>query len=319
MMRFKKEKEKELGSNSGIRNIANIVFPWLENVLFGMLAAWISARVDLAFDIKLIYIMVMGLMYGVTHSVFAAVVCSIVFYLGFWVNGRTEINMNMVQMFVVHMFIAFVSGYVTTCKNIENKVLKDSYARLENMYEKIREKVSDTKKAAAMLAEQLRTSDYSISKVYSVIKKIESMDMIDLLNELPTLVSDFTGFRNVALFTAGYKGDKFNFHSATEDALLHMDNLKEFKLEDSNIKREVLVNRNVYISTKLESEIQGAIIPVQYNNFGIVIGVIVIKDIPFDKMNTNTEFVLDFLRTLVSDYFTKVVRYKEGEKLQAEG
>lgn len=295
------------------------VLPWLENIAFGLLSLWISSRVSLDFDIRLLYIMVLGLIYGEAHSIFAAsfslaIACPILLTQDQLGN---EIYIKIFEMFISFFLVAIISGFSKTGSIVETKILHDSYARLELLYSKAGRDLSDAKKAAVVLADQLKTSEQSYGKLYSIIKKIEDLETNELLETVLEVVNELTGFDKSALYIVGNDGITLDLLGSKCLQDLRISD-RQTPLFDGKIMMKIIENGRVYLNLKMTRGIPDAVIPIQNLMSGMTYGVITISDIDFDKMSAYTRQMFNFTGELLSNYLTKSIRKKNLNPFNAD-
>lgn len=302
-----------------VRATMKMILPWVENIVFSLFSVWVNAVFGLPFDIRLLYIMLMGLIYGVVQSTTAAVLCFTVGYLLHMFEMGVGIDIVVLETLIAFLFVALVSGFSATAKQLENKLLKDSYGRLECLYSKLKNNVSEARKAAATLSEQLKTSENSFGKLYSMIKKLENWTVNELLDEIPGMLKELTGFKDIVVYLLATDGKSFFYRSSTLLTTDRETTKQSVDLEDQEIMQEVFEKKKLYINIRPGNRASGAIISVQDKIHQRVSGVVMIKDIPFEKLNVNTEYMLNFVEELISDYLSKAIRREEFESKHGEG
>lgn len=298
---YKLNEDFPINKNTGFRRF----LPWIENAVFGLLILWVSRKFSFSFDIRLIYIIVMGLLYGQVHSIFAAVVCLSpeLFGLSAQELFGDKSDIKFVETFVTFLFVAVISGFSKSGNRIEMKIIRQSYARLEKLYREARQDLSDARKAALVLAEQIKTSEQSYGKIYNVIKFLENLETNELLERAPEVVKDLTGFDKTALYLVGH--DRITLVLCSHLQSLWV--MGKTMILDEEITEEVIENGRLYINSQMKKAIPDAIIPIQNRTIGMVQGVIAVWGIPFDKMSGYTRHTLNFTGDLLSDYFTKLM------------
>jgi UDP-glucose 4-epimerase len=311
-MQLKKLRKKHINLN--FKKYKRVVLsvkrtlPWMENILLCLLAVWISDRISLTFDPKLICIMIIGLFYGVVHSVIAIFLCTGFSYLLFANQYVFEANLNVLETTLVYFFIALISGFVTTSKALENKKLSDSYARLEQLYLKIRKDFSDKRKAASIMAEQIRTTENNYGKILDIIKMQSNLTVDEILMGIPDIVLELTGFKDIELYMAVDEGKKFDYYCCADSENKIFELKQSIHFNDENSILEVLNKGNIYINTLQNDNVPGVIIPLLNNNAGKLAGIISIKYIPFMKLSVNTEYMLHFLGEFLSNRYSNSAR-----------
>lgn len=282
------------------------ILPWFENIFLGLLSLWISNKILLNFDIRILYIMVMGLMYGVKHSIFSsALSISLICYFYHSQNMfGSEVNIKVFELFISFILIAIISGLSKTNTNLEIKVIRDAYNRLERLNHKAEKDLTDAKRAVVVLTEQLKTSQQSYGSLYKIIKKLEGLESEEVLEKVPEVVKELTGIDSSVLYIVKGGGDVvqlFRPEALTNEGIPS----PAIFIIDEEIIRQVVHNQRAYINSKMKKGVPDAAIPIKNINSGIICGVIAISNIPFQKMSEYTLQMLNFTGELISDYLTK--------------
>lgn len=291
--RISQTKKTKRPINSGI---IKKVLPLLESIIFSLLSVWISLKINLPFDIKYILIITMGIMYGVRYSIASALICILLSNTMLFSPLSALQNADALMTFASYLFIAMISGFNATARSLEINRLNDSHKRLENLYLKIRRVVSDTRKSASMLAEQLKNSEQSFGKLFGIVKKLEILTANEILSKASEIAEELTNLKNAAFYL----------------------NCEEVINDDPEIAKEILEKGNVYINITLKSGVPDVVIPVRNYLDKTTIGVIVINRVPFDRININTEYIFYFTGEILSHYYTqasqsdKPVRPRKG-------
>lgn len=248
----------------------------------------------------------MGLMYGVKHSIFSsALSISLICYFYHSQNMfGSEVNIKVFELFISFILIAIISGLSKTNTNLEIKVIRDAYNRLERLNHKAEKDLTDAKRAVVVLTEQLKTSQQSYGSLYKIIKKLEGLESEEVLEKVPEVVKELTGIDSSVLYIVKGGGDVvqlFRPEALTNEGIPS----PAIFIIDEEIIRQVVHNQRAYINSKMKKGVPDAAIPIKNINSGIICGVIAISNIPFQKMSEYTLQMLNFTGELISDYLTK--------------
>jgi nucleoside-diphosphate-sugar epimerase len=287
-----------------IINSLKMLLPWGESIFLCALSVWISDKTKLLIDPRLICIMIIGLMYGTKYSITAAFLCFI-----FSVKQFIDITkINVLEIIIAYLFTALISGFSISSKNIENKSLKESYSRLEQLHLRIKKDFSENKKEAYIMAEQIRTTENNFVKIPDIIRELIDFNTDKILARIPEIVFELTGFKYVELYMDADGENRFDFLCSLYPEYNIYKAKKSYDFTDKNEIIEILHIGNVYIKTHQDVNIPDAIIPLLNYNIGKIAGIIAIKHISFIKFNLKTECMLKFIGELLSSCFSNSVK-----------
>lgn len=258
--------------------------PWIEAIVFSFLIVMVGKYLNFTYDLAIVLIMIMGMVYGVRISLTSALLCFLFYYIP--VYNKTPIDIFSIEKVFAYVSIALISGYKKSINTGSKEIQRDTYYRLEKLYGKVRNNLSESRKAASVLAEQLKTSENSYIKFYKIIKKLES-SLSSIKDVIPDIIKELTGFKNVELIEC-------------------------FEPQDNLIGVEqILVNtqksNEIYLCSELNNSI-GAVIPLFNRITKKVDNLILIKDIPFENININTELCINLIHEIVTDYYEKSIK-----------
>lgn len=283
-----------------MRKCIDKALPWAENTILCIFSVWIYCSLNLPFDARFICIMTIGLVNGVLHSIAAVMLCT-VFSCFFPGNGIAEITgPDLLKTVIAYLFTAIVSGFAITRKRLELKELKESYGSLEKLYLQIRKDLSNKRKAASLMAEQIRTTEKCFGRMLGVIRKLNTFPAGGIILNMPDIISELTGFRDVELYLFLEEDDCFEFVCSTARDLDNAKTKKTFDLLNERVKSAVINNGNIYFSTFQDGIMPAVIMPLQHRGNGRTEVIIVIRNVPFRELNINTEYILNFVKELMS-------------------
>lgn len=270
---------------------------WIENIIFSFSIVIFNKLTNNVLDLSIIMVMVMSMMYGVKSGIISSFLISIFMMLP--IIEKTNIDIFLFEKLIFNLFIAFVSGYKLSSKNKEIVLIKNSYERLEKSFLKIKGNLSEMRKSASILAEQLKTSDNSYYKTYNSIKMLENKTKNDILLTIPSVVTELTGYYDMIIHCEKIE---FNDNIKIPEKVQYIKTLDKINSDHARLILEVYEKKELYINLNSENGI-GVVIPVKNNND--VEAAIIVRDIPFDRMNINTEYLIRFVADILSDYYQK--------------
>lgn len=284
---FKRSKKKTF-SDKISNNIVILTWkrykPWIEAAIFSFLVISFTKYMNSSYDTAVIIIMILGLIYGINVALFAVGLCMAFYYIPFY--KPVQIDIYAIERFFAYLSIALISGYKKTAEFKSKRIQSETHIELEKLFGIVQTDLVDTRKSASLLAEELKTSEYSYPTLYNAIKKLNDNEN-QIMEILPEVIFELTGFSDITIET------KNNLSQDLPD-----------------IENEIILNsfeRNrIYFSTEFKSSIR-IIIPLFNKKTNTVDSLIVLRNIPFEQMNVNLESRINFIYNLVTDYYNNNV------------
>lgn len=232
-------------------------------------------------DIRILYIMVMGMMHGVGQSALAAGICCAGLIFVTVSQGGPVYWIVLIERCILYIYLSLVSGYCRTDSKIELKILKESYARLSVLYRKLKENHILLNAEAEALSQQVKTAECSFGKLYRIIKGLEGLTLQELLNQMPRLVYELTGVSGAKFFQVNEQ-------------------------EGEDVSRFLeLASKEAYFNFNRLEGLPDVILQVRNNETEEAFGAITIDTIPIETMAASKEHQLRFAGEFLSDFVTK--------------
>lgn len=280
---FKRSKKKTLSekiSNNKLVLAWKKLKPWVEGAIFSFLVILFMKYINSSYDIAVVFIMIFGLVYGINVALFSVGLCMAFYYMPFY--KPVQIDIYAIERLVAYLSIALISGYKKSAQLKSERIQSETHIELEKLFGIVQTDLVDTRKSASLLAEELKTSEYSYSTIYNAIKKLND-NVNQIMDILPEVIYELTGFSDITIETR--------------------NNLSK---DLPDVETEIIVNafekNRIYFSTEFKSSIR-IIIPIFNISSNTVDSLIVLRNIPFEQMNVNLESRINFIYKLATDYY----------------
>jgi len=275
--------DKLYGVSGKIKFVWKKYKAWIEATIFSFLVTEFMKYTGFNYDIGIVLVMIIGLTYGINAALYTGILCLLLHYLPFSDSILPELmNLNTLERVLAYFSIALISGYKKSVEIKENKIKKVTHIELEELFKTVQADLVNTRKSASLLTEQLKTYEYSYSTIYNAVKKLNE-NRNRIMQVLPEVIIELTGFKEVKLET---RNDLSKYEPGLEYDLV----------KNSFEKNEVFFN------TQMKSSIR-VIVPVFNKKSNKVDSLIVIRNVPFEKMNVNVESQMHFIYNLVTDFY----------------
>ncbi|WP_166242816.1 NAD-dependent epimerase/dehydratase family protein [Paenibacillus turpanensis] len=289
--------------------------PYLENGIAFLLAVWLTSifNDDLYnfIDFGLLYIIVMGALYGSKQSIIAVIMSTALSAYQSIINGRELVSLlydtDFFFQLAVYIFIGLVVGYSTERKNRLLEAKTDQVTVLEDKYSFLSEVYEDTRMVKAELQQQIMNNGDSFGKIYSVIKELESLEPEHIFTSTIHVVESIMKAKTVSIYSVN-KYQSYLRLVARSNTDLPID--KSLKVEDHDYLRGLMKSQTVFMNRKLEAGIPLMAAPVLSK--GEVIAVIELHDIEFEHFTMYYQNLLKIVADLISSTLTRAHSYVEA-------
>ncbi|MCT4688363.1 NAD-dependent epimerase/dehydratase family protein [Vallitalea sp.] len=298
------------------------ILPYLENFIGFMIIAVFSymqiLREDIAYnyywDYKLIYIILIGIVYGIKQvSIAIALSCllQIVLYL---YTGRDIIsffyNVDNITHLSIYILIGLIIGYVIDRKNRDIRFTNEAYDQSLEDYSFLNQIYDSILIQKNKLENQIIDSNDSFAKIYETTAKLESVEVEDIYTGAINVIEKIMKTDRVTLYILD--NTKSFMRLVAKSKKLGKSIPVSVKVSDYDEIQDVINNKGVYVNRKLKPNIPILISPV-YDNEDVV-GIVSIHNVKFEELSLYYENLFHVVMRLISSSLSRAYRYKEDTK-----
>lgn len=210
------EKEDNRSSNGTMGEwLGNIrrkfdILAYLENFLIFFFICFLtiisqSATYQYILDFKLIYIVIIGAVYGLKQAFLSSILsCTLYIYLyiqeGKSIGSVVEGTNSLLQL-SFYMLIGIVVGYMIDSKNTEIKAKENMLRSEEEKYDFLNTMYNETLMIKEELCEQVISTQDSYGKVYSMLKQLEGFDTKEVFLGGIAVLEDIMKSDNISIYS----------------------------------------------------------------------------------------------------------------------
>lgn len=315
LITFKKEENFKSAKYKKINRFLKPFKAYIENIMLFILVYFLSKLISprnylfLMMDIKLLYIIVIGIVYGSKQSLLATLLSCLLLIreklsLGISIVSIFVLNESLVQI-LTYILIGVYVGYASDYKNIAIRNLKNEKKRQEEDYiflEDLYNKTYDEKKE---LEEKVIASKDSFGKIYSVVRELDSLEPQYIFKSSIDILESFLESNRIAIYILKNKFLRLNVKS--KDSSFKPPNTISFDkldmLKNSIEKGEIFVNRNLQLGVPM------MVAPIKKGNK--LIAMIMIEELEFSKMTLYYENLFKVISNLIETSIIKAYDYEE--------
>jgi len=258
--------KKKKVSRTGVAYIENIIF-FLVIAFLQWSHLFIDTKFfDLKIDYSIIYIIIMGILWGQRQAYLAMILSSALFIGGNLLSGIDIVTFvytpeNLLRL-AAYLLVGMVTGYSIERKNrdLESKDLtiqsqKNKYSFLTDVY-------NETKIIKNELENQIIDTEDSFGVIYGIIQKLDSLEIEKIFSSAIGAVERIMKTDSVSIYTLNIGGGN-NFMRLRSRSVLLEDKIPN-SIKISNFKElgEVIKTKSIYVNRKLDPNIPVMMAPV---------------------------------------------------------
>lgn len=298
------------------------ILPYLENLIGFLIVAVFSymqlLHEDVAYnynwDYKLIYIILIGIVYGIKQvSIAIALSCSlqIVLYL---YTGRDIIsffyNVDNIAHLSIYILIGLIIGYVIDRKNRDIIFTNEAYDQSVEDYSFLNKIYNRILIQKNKLENQIIDSNDSFAKIYETTAKLESVEVEDVYTGAINVIEKIMKTDRVTLYILDNTQQFMRLVAKSKK--LGKSIPVSVKVSDYTEIQDVIISKGVYVNRKLKPNIPILISPV-YDNEDVV-AIVSIHDVKFEELSLYYENLFHVVMRLISSSLSRAYRYKEDTR-----
>ncbi|OUN00769.1 MAG: hypothetical protein BAA02_05665 [Paenibacillaceae bacterium ZCTH02-B3] len=307
-------KSKGVGVGVRIRRFFGRVAPFLEHAVVFALVAWlILAQPSWAAafpDLKLLYIVLMGVLLGWAHAAVAVALSWGLHVYDLLVSGRDLLVLvhdpNFFFQLAAYLIVGLVTGYAIERKKRALKQQEEQAAALEERYRLLREVYDETRVLKDELYEQILNHRESFGKIRAATRALESLEPEVILTSLAGAVENVLRTESVAVYITGRFGEPLRLAARSAGC----DAPPVLQAETSPWLRRLLEERLVFVNRELHPEAPLMAAPVEDGR--TVRAVIAVFDLPFARMSLHYRLLLAQTADLASSALRRAVLHEEA-------
>lgn len=292
------------------------VLPFVENICAFGLTALLSFTVkeygiDMI-DFKLVYILLLGTMYGTRQSIIA-VLLSTVLYVQETLNyGYDLISLlydpGSLARVVVYLFVGTVVGYTIDKKNREIDSRNLQWESLDERYHFLNQIYSDTRKVKEELQNQIVNSQDSFGKIYSITKELDGLEPNSIFNGAVKVLETIMKSKSVSIYTINEKNPYYmRLKAKSNNKDLHIPS--SVKIDENPYIKKMIQTKGLYINKELTLERPLFMAPVV--NQDHTVAIISIHHLEFENFTLYKQNLFKVIVSLISSALSRAFHYLE--------
>jgi UDP-glucuronate decarboxylase len=267
---------------------------YIESIIFFLFVAFLQwgnlffniKLPDLKIDYSIIYIIIMGIMWGQTQA-YIAMILSAGLYVGMSLFAGADIVTfvytpeNLMRL-AAYILVGIVTGYSIERKNRDLESRNLSIQNLQNKYAFLSDIYNETRIVKNELENQIIETEDSFSAIYKIIQEVDSLEIEKVFSGAISAIERIMRTNQVSIYTLSNDSSN-NFMRLKARSLVLLDHVpNSIKISDFTELRQVIQTKSTYVNRTFKSGIPVMISPVLDDKN--VIAVISIHSTPFENL-----------------------------------
>ena len=308
-----KQKKKPVKAIAYIENI--VLFVFVAFLQWGNLFFNIKLP-DLKIDYSIIYIILMGIMWGQTQA-YIAMILSAGLYVGMSLFAGADIVTffytpeNLIRI-AAYIIVGIVTGYSIERKNRELESRELSIQNLQNKYSFLSDVYTETRIVKNELENQIIETEDSFSAIYKIIQEVDSLEIEKVFSGAISAIERIMRTNQVSIYTLS-SDDSNNFMRLKARSLVLLDKVpNSIKISDFNELRQVIQTKSTYINRNFTPKIPVMMAPVLEEKD--VIAVISIHSTAFENLTMHYENLFQTVVGLITNALKRAYFFEASLK-----
>jgi len=308
-----REKKKPFKVIAYIENI--LLFAFVAFLQWGNLLFNIKLP-DLKIDYSIIYIIIMGIMWGQTQA-YIAMLLSAGLYVGMNLFTGADIVTfiytpeNLIRI-AAYVLVGIVTGYSIERKNRELESRNLSIQNLQNKYAFLSDIYTETRIVKNELENQIIETEDSFSAIYKIIQEVDSLEIEKVFSGAISAIERIMRTNQVSIYTLS-NDESNNFMRLKARSLILLDKVpNSIKISDFNELRQVIQTKSTYINRSFTPKIPIMMAPVLEEKN--VIAVISIHGTAFENLTMHYENLFQTVVGLITNALKRAYFFEASLK-----
>lgn len=293
------------------------IVPYIENILSFIILIIIitvmekSAMTSIV-DLKLVYIAVISIVYGVNQSAIAIALASIFYVISMITNGESLFgliyNPNTLLNISLYVFIGTVLGYSIDSNKHKIAEEKEKYKELKSKFDFMYGLYNETIEINREIEHQIATTEDSFGKIYKITTELDSLEPENVFSKTIDVVEKIMKSNSVAIYTVASNEQYLRLIAESKNNSLELS--KSININDNIDFKSVVFEKKTYVNKKLDKDMPIMMAPVIINDKAKAL--ILIYDINFNEVNLYKVNLLNILASLIKSSLEKAYKYEEA-------
>lgn len=264
------------------------------------------------FDLMIVYIIMMGIMWGNKQSAIAVVLSGM-----FYFRESMKMGMDLVSLLYdpstllqisIYILVGVSIGYTVDRKNREIEFNNMKLEDMEEKYSFVNDLYNETRAIKDELHKQIAGSRDSFGQVYNIIRELDSLQSKDVFNASIGVLENIMQSNQIAIYIISK--NSFFLRLIAKSKKMDNDVAKSIRIEDNPEIKIMIESKVIFVNKNINPKLPILMAPVVDNDK--VVAIVAIQKIKFENMTLYYQNLFKVVISLISASINKAYRYEEA-------
>jgi len=264
------------------------------------------------FDLRIVYIILMGIMWGTKQSTIAVVLSGMLYFGDSLRMGKDFVSLlydpSTLLQISIYILIGVSIGYTVDKKNREAEFHKMKLENLDEKYSFVNDLYHETRAIKDELQRQITGSRDSFGKVYNIIRELDSLQSKDVFNASVGVLENIMQSNQIAIYIISR--NSFFLRLIAKSKKVDNDIQKSIRIEDNPEIMTLIESKEIFVNKDLNPQLPMLMAAVVNNDK--VVAVVAIQKVKFENMTLYYQNLFKIVIGLISASINKAYRYEEA-------
>lgn len=310
--KMKKEKEKKPERFSSIKKI----LPYIENLLALVVVFLLSKfskdyGLDIDIDFKLVYIIVIGIVYGLKQSSISVILSCLLFIWEINERGQDILsllyNADTLIRFCLYIFVGGALGYSIDIKKHEIDNKNDEIEEIKEKFDFLYDMYDESKLVREELQNQIISTEDSFGKIYKITSSLNTLEPEKVFGATVGVIEEIMKSKDVFIFSVSKTQNYLRLISSSKESKVNVP--KSLKVQDFPEIERLIYEKKIFINRDLKKSLPIMMSPIVVNDK--VLALIAIYNLEFEKMSLYKGNLLKVVSNLVTSSLARAYQYDQ--------
>ncbi len=307
-----------------IKKVPRSAVAYLENVLLFIVIAFIQYNhlflgqraFAVGLDYSLVYIVIMGILWGQTQAYIAMFLSSAMF-IGATIASGTDIITfaytpeNLLHL-AAYLLIGIITGYAIEKRNRALESRDYDLKTLGKKYDFLNDVYGETKIVKDELQNQIIETEDSFGTIYNIVQEVDSLEIEKIFAAAIDAIERIMKTEQVSIYTIGSNRDNSYLRLKTRSSKLKDVIPNSMKTSDLKEVEEVIRTKSIYINHDLIPDVPMMMAPVLEERK--VIAIVSLHNISFMNLTVHYENLFQTVIGLISNALRRAYMFEASLK-----
>ncbi|WP_432666259.1 NAD-dependent epimerase/dehydratase family protein [Wukongibacter baidiensis] len=310
-------KESKVKEKKEKKSFLRSLLPYFENLISFFIAYFLSRfsqkiGMETVFDFKLIYIIVIAILYGLKQASIAVFLSCTLFIWDIRETGHDIIsliyNINTLIYFSVYIFVGAVLGYSVDSKKFEIDSKEEALKEIKEKFDFLYDMYNESKLVRKELQDQILSSEDSFGKIYKITSTLDTLEPEKVFGQTVGVIEEIMKSKDICIFSVSKAQNYLRLISKSKESYIQVN--KSIKVKDFPEIENLINTKSTFVNKDLKKSLPMMMSPIVVNEK--VIAIIAIYKMEFETMSLYKQNLLKAVSSLVTSTLARAYQYDEA-------